>query len=127
MVAQEVAWFKKYRDILESDIIHGRRPDATSLDWSLHVNPQLATPGMLVVFNPTSKGLSEKLKVPMHYTGLSHEAVVYDARAESGQEPDRKALPISVNEILELDVVVPAYSMRSFAFAGVAGGEPGGK
>jgi hypothetical protein len=81
----------------------------------------------LVVFNPTSKELGEKLKVPMHYTGLSGKAVVSDARAGYGRELDRKTLPIGVNEILEIDVVVPAYSMRAFAFEGVAGGEPGGK
>lgn len=127
MVAQEVAWFKKYRDILESDIVHGRRPDAANLDWSLHVNPQLETPGMLVVFNPTANGLSEKLKVPMHYSGLRQQAVMYDARAGSGQGSDRKTLPISDKEDLELEVVVPAYSMRAFAFERVAGVEPDGR
>jgi len=116
MVAQEVAWFKRHRDILESDIIHGRRPDATNLDWSLHVNPQLETPGLLVVFNPTSKVLSEKLKVPMHYTGLNQKAIVYDSRAQTDQDLDKRTLPISAKEILELEVVVPAYSMKSFAF-----------
>jgi hypothetical protein len=93
----------------------------------LHVNPQLATPGMLVVFNPTSKELGEKLKVPMHYTGLSGKAVVSDARADSDQGLDRKALPIGDRETLELEVAVPAYSMRAFAFERVAGGEPSGK
>jgi hypothetical protein len=36
-------------------------------------------------------------------------------------------LPISDRETLELEVAVPAYSMRAFAFEGVAGDEPGGK
>ena len=63
----------------------------------------------------------------MHYTGIRQQAVVYDARAESDQESDRKALPICDRETLELEVVVPAYSMRAFAFERVAGAEPAGK
>jgi hypothetical protein len=110
-----VAWYKRYRDILESDIVHGRRPDAASLDWCLHVNPQLATPGMLVVFNPTSQALNEVLRVPMHYTGLQNQAIVYDTREESDPANTRQLRAISPQEILELSVTVPAYSMKSFA------------
>ena len=115
MLGNEVAWYKKYRGILESDIIHGRRPDATSLDWCIHVNPQLATPGMLVVFNPTPEPLSEVLKVPMHYTGLKDQALVYDAREESDPASVKQTLAISPQEILELNVTVPPYSMKAFA------------
>jgi hypothetical protein len=52
---------------------------------------------------------------------------VSDARADSDQGLDRKALPIGDRETLELEVAVPAYSMRAFAFERVAGGEPSGK
>jgi hypothetical protein len=116
MVKQEVAWYKRYRDILESDIIHGRRPDAVRLDWCLHVNPQLKTQGLLVVFNPTSKPLSETLKVPMHYTGLSGRAKLSDTRDSSDQVLDTQVLSISPQEILELPITVAPYSMRAVAF-----------
>jgi hypothetical protein len=114
MVAGEVAWYKRYRDILESDIIHGRRADASQLDWCLHVNPQLETPGMLVVFNPTSKPLRETIKVPMHYTGLQDKAIVFDSRQEGQGGFERQTMHIDALEKIDLDITVPAYSMRSY-------------
>ena len=59
MVQAEVAWYKAHRDILESDLIHGRRADARDLDWMLHVNPQLQEKGLLVVVL-TPNGPAEK-------------------------------------------------------------------
>lgn len=115
MVASEVAWYKRYRDILESDIIHGRRADAAQLDWCLHANPQLDTPGLLVVFNPTSKPLSETIKVPMHYTGLRDKAMVYDSRHEGQGAPARQTINIDAQEKLQLQVTVPAYALRAYA------------
>jgi hypothetical protein len=100
---------------LESDLIHGRRPDASGLDWCLHVNPQLTTQGMLVVYNPTSGQLRERLKVPMHYTGLRERADVRPTNPDTTLMDDlARAMPISPLEILELEVNVPAYSMRSY-------------
>jgi hypothetical protein len=121
MVKQQVRWYKQHRDILESDLIHGRRPDASGLDWCLHVNPQLTTQGMLVVYNPTSGQLRERLKVPMHYTGLRERADVRPTRADSPlddetQDDETKTMLISPQEILEIEVLVPAYSMRSYTF-----------
>jgi hypothetical protein len=52
MVKVWVSWYKAHRDILESDLIHGRRADARDVDWMLHVNPTLKERGLLVVFNP---------------------------------------------------------------------------
>lgn len=115
MVKSEVAWYKKYRDILESDIIHGRRPDAVQLDWYLHANPGLQTQGMLVVFNPTDAPLKETLRVPTHYTGLREQARVQETRGQGPAGADWVQLPISPKEILEIEVVVPPFSMRSFA------------
>ena len=58
LVKQKVAWFKKHRAILESDVVHGRRPDGRNLDWMLHVNPGLDECGMLVVYQ--SNGQSDQ-------------------------------------------------------------------
>ena len=74
MVRGQVDWYKQYRDILESDIVHGRRANGRNLDWSLHVNPQLKHRGMLVVFNPhTNTALREELLVNVYYTGLKDQ------------------------------------------------------
>ncbi len=74
MVAQQVAWFKQYRDILESDVIHGRRADGRDVDWLLHVNPRLKQKGMLIVHNPLSEPVERTLDVNLYYTGLEDTA-----------------------------------------------------
>ena len=43
MVSKWVTWFKQYRKILNSDIVHVRRPDLVGLDAMLHVNSSEST------------------------------------------------------------------------------------
>jgi hypothetical protein len=76
MVKRWVDWYKQYRDILESDLIHGRRADGRDLDWMLHVNPRLKHKGMIVVFNPTNDPVERTLPVNLYYTGLTETAQV---------------------------------------------------
>ena len=42
----------------------------------LHVNPKLATRGMLVVFNPLSEPVRRTIRVPLYYTGLTGTATI---------------------------------------------------
>ncbi|MEQ8766530.1 MAG: alpha-galactosidase [Planctomycetota bacterium] len=100
-VASRVAWFKRYRDILESDGIHGRRADGRDLDWMLHVNPKLARKGMLIVFNPLEREVTKKLRIDVHYTGLRDRVSV--SREDAGAE----VLPIASDETVALEVTVP--------------------
>jgi len=79
MVKRWVDWFKAHRDILEGDLIHGRRADARDLDWMLHVNPRLKEKGMLVVFNPLNHLVKQTLRVNLYYTGLATKAKVRDS------------------------------------------------
>ena len=60
MVQRVVKWFKKYRAILESDIIHIRRADGRDLDYMMHVNPELKEKGFLLVFNPTDNVIKKE-------------------------------------------------------------------
>ncbi|MFG0252569.1 MAG: hypothetical protein ACF8NJ_06820, partial [Phycisphaerales bacterium JB038] len=76
LVAHWVDWYKTYRDILESDLIHGRRADGRDLDWMLHVNPGLPTKGMLVVFNPLDAPVEREITIDLYYTGLTDSAVI---------------------------------------------------
>lgn len=76
MVKKWVDWFKDYRDILESDVIHGRRADGRDLDWMLHVNPDLDHKGMLVVFNPLNRMVEKTLHLNLYYTGLINKAMI---------------------------------------------------
>lgn len=105
LVKQKVAWFKKYRDILESDVIHGRRPDGRKLDWMLHVNPELDDCGMLVVYNPTDQALSERLKVNVYYTGLQETAIVMSSEGKSSQ------VDVQRDYTIDLEVDVPPNGM----------------
>ncbi|MES2996094.1 MAG: hypothetical protein V4733_04715 [Verrucomicrobiota bacterium] len=70
MVKKNVDWFKKYRDILEGDVLHLRRANGRTLDGMLHVKPGGKIPAMLCVFNPTTEELTETWDVPLHYAGL---------------------------------------------------------
>ena len=64
-------WFKERRAILESDVIHGRRPDGRDVDWLLHVNPALPTKALLVAHNPLAQPVRRTLDVDFTYAGLS--------------------------------------------------------
>ena len=76
-------WFKQYRDILESDVVHGRRADGRDLDWMLHVNPTLKQKGLLVVFNPLEEPVKKTIRVNLYYTGLTDKAEVRDREGET--------------------------------------------
>lgn len=102
MVRSRVQWFKRYRAILESDLVHGRRADGRDLDWMLHVNPQLDDKGMLVVFNPLDQTLEREIEVDLYYTGVHRTARVID--------PDgvTKEHPVDRDYRVKLPVTVPA-------------------
>ncbi|XAM00338.1 hypothetical protein OT109_02905 [Phycisphaeraceae bacterium D3-23] len=80
MVKGVVDWFNNYRDILESDFVHGRRADGRDLDWVLHVNPGLDEKGMLCVYNPLDHDVTKKLRVNLYYTGLADTAHISAGR-----------------------------------------------
>ncbi|MDX1741077.1 MAG: hypothetical protein R3178_07280, partial [Rhodothermales bacterium] len=108
MVSNWVSWFKDHRDILESDVIHGRRADGRDIDWMLHVNPDLEEKGMLVVFNPLGHNVERTLKVPLYYTGLDTVATF----RKEGSAPITKQL--ARDYTVDLTVAVPAEGMTWF-------------
>jgi hypothetical protein len=75
-VIKVINWYKKYRDILNSDIIHLRRADGRDWDGWLHVNPSLKQKGLLMVFNPLKEKITRTIKMPLYYTGLMETATV---------------------------------------------------
>jgi hypothetical protein len=83
LVKKWVDFYKEYRDILDSDIIHLRRPDGRDLDFILHVNPQLKIKGMAIVYNPLEQAVKKQLKLPLYYTGLSKTARIREQRGKS--------------------------------------------
>jgi hypothetical protein len=105
-VKEWVDWFKVYRDILESDLIHGRRADGRDLDWMLHVNPRLGDRGMLVVYNPLKTTRRKLLRVPLYYTGLGEQARIQE-RGGAGVVHD-----LDRGYFVDLEVEVPPRGMN---------------
>jgi len=82
VVKRWVDFYKKHRDILDSDLIHVRRADGRDIDCLLHVNPRLKEKGLAVVYNPLDRPVKQTLKLPLYYTGLTDKATI---RRESNE------------------------------------------
>jgi hypothetical protein len=69
MVATVISWYKKYRSILNADIIQLRRADGRDWDGWLHVDPALPQKGLMMLFNPTNQPITRTISLPLYYTG----------------------------------------------------------
>ncbi|MEI6679005.1 MAG: hypothetical protein WCL21_10390 [Mariniphaga sp.] len=76
VVKKWVDFYKEHRKILDSDIIHLRRPDGRDWDGFLHVNPTAKEKGLLMLYNPLSEKITRTLEIPVYYTGLTNSANV---------------------------------------------------
>lgn len=74
LVKEVIGWYKEYRDILNSDIIHLRRPDGRNWDGILHVNPSLKVKGLAMLYNPLNEEITRIINLPLYYTGLTKTA-----------------------------------------------------
>ncbi|MFN7339650.1 MAG: hypothetical protein ACK5VI_01030 [Opitutia bacterium] len=103
MVRETVAWYKRHRAILESDLVHLRRADGVDWDGAVHVNPKLPERAMLVAFNPTAKPMTREILVPLHYAGLSETCV-----AQLGEDGPRQTLRLDAQRRARVQVTLPA-------------------
>ncbi len=69
-VQSVIGWYKKYRSILNADIIQLRRADGRDWDGWLHVDPALPQKGLMMLFNPTNETITRTIQLPLYYTGL---------------------------------------------------------
>lgn len=76
VVKETVDWYKKYRDILNADIIHLRRADGRDWDGIMHVNPNLGEKGFVLLYNPLKEAILRTIKLPLYYTGLTDKAMI---------------------------------------------------
>lgn len=76
IVKKWVDFYKEHRKILDSDIIHLRRPDGRDWDGFLHVNPTGKEKGLLMIYNPLNEKITRSLDIPVYYTGLTNSANV---------------------------------------------------
>jgi len=105
MVKKWVAFYKAHRGILESDIIHIRRPDGRDYDAILHVNPALSEKGMAVIHNPLDVPITRTIPLPLYYTGLTTTALV---RVDGGAA---HRVQIARDYTAEFRLTIPAGGM----------------
>lgn len=76
LVTKVISWYKKYRTILNSQIIHLRRPDGRDWDGILHVDPSGKQKGLAMLYNPDDHVMTRKINLPLYYTGLTKKAMI---------------------------------------------------
>lgn len=76
VVARWVSFYKEYRELLDADVIHVRRPDARDVDCLLHVLPRGQQRGLALVCNPLDEHVQRSLRLPLYYTGIQQVAHV---------------------------------------------------
>lgn len=110
VVIDVISWYKKYRDILNSDIIHLRRADGRDWDGILHVNPSLQQKGLLMLYNPTHSEITRTIQVPLYYTGLETTARIRE------KEGAPKTYTLNRNYEVTMTVKIPADSYSWWVF-----------
>ncbi|OYY15730.1 MAG: alpha-galactosidase, partial [Sphingobacteriia bacterium 35-40-8] len=106
MVASVIDWYKQYRNILNSDIIHLRRPDGRDWDGILHVNPKLSQKGLMLLYNPLNEPITRSIKVPLYYTGLNNQVNV----SEQGKHKQTKTLNRAYEISLTFQIPAKGYT-----------------
>ena len=97
-----ISWYKQYREILNSDIIHLRKCDARDWDGMLHVNPDLKEKGLAIFYNPLSEPITRTINLPLYYTGLTKTARIRE------QEGKTKKYRLNRDYSVDLTVEIPA-------------------
>jgi hypothetical protein len=110
VVQAAVNWYRNYRLILNSDIIHLRRPDGQDWDGILHVNPALREKGLAMLYNPLKTNILRRITLPLYYTGLTDTAQVRlgSSAASSSLESLPKAYQLNREYEIEVEVEIPA-------------------
>lgn len=109
-VTEIIRWYKKYRTILNSDLIHLRRPDAKDWDGLMHVNPQGKEKGLALFFNPLDHEITRSIKIPLYYTGIKGKALVRE------QEGKKRRYRTDENDCITLEVTIPANGHTWYVF-----------
>ena len=106
MVAGWVRWFKRYRALLESDVIHLRRADGRQVDGILHANPRLPEKGLACLWNPGETPRRETVWLPLQYTGLRDAARV---RVGEGRS---RVVRADSSQCVSIVLEIPARGMQ---------------
>lgn len=104
VVKKVIDWYKMHRDILNSDIIHLKRPSGKDWDGFMHVNPNLKEKGLMMVFNPTDTELVRNIELPLYYTGIRDKTTVKDMNGVT------KTYKLTRDYKVKVPVIIPANS-----------------
>ena len=85
VVSKTIDWYKKYRNILNADIVQLRRADGRDWDGWMHVSPFTGQKGFMMLFNPTKEVMTKTIKLPLYYTGLTQKVKVTDSNGRANQ------------------------------------------
>lgn len=105
-VKEVIDWYKRYRDILNSEVIHLRRPDGKDWDGIMHVASGKKEKGFVMVYNPTDQPMERTVKLPLYYTGLTTEAIV----KEQGKEGILHTLSRDYTILLKIRIPAKGYN-----------------
>ena len=111
-VLKWTSFFKGHRSTLTQPIVHLRRADGQGWDGFLHVNPFMLGQnngngrdvGIAMFFNPTDGPITEKIALPLYYTGLTLDASI----TLEGGHPQEVRLERDYSVLI--DVTIPPKS-----------------
>ena len=107
-VIQMVQWYKRYRDILNADIIHLRRADGRDWDGIMHADPLQRNRGFLLLYNPLQEAITRTISVPLYYTGLTKSAMIRE------KEGVTRRYLLDENKVMRLTFSLPAGGYTYF-------------
>lgn len=108
VVSNTITWYKKYRDILNADIIHLRRADGRDWDGIMHVNPQGKTKALIMLYNPLKEKITRTIKLPLYYSGITNTAMIRE------KESAAKSYKLNRDYEVALTFTIPAESYTWF-------------
>lgn len=103
LVKRWVDFYKRYRSVLDGDLIHLRRADGRDWDGWLHVDPGQPLCGLAMIYNPLDREIVRTIRLPLYYTGLSQTA-----RVRIGEQGRAVSLELARDYGVEIEVTVPA-------------------
>jgi hypothetical protein len=101
LVEKTISWYKKYREILNSDMVQLRRADGRDWDGFIHVNPHLKEKGFAMLYNPTKVKINRMILLPLYYTGLTATATLKDKNGFVKKYMLNRNYEIEVNVTIE--------------------------
>ncbi|MCJ7465831.1 MAG: alpha-galactosidase [Maribacter sp.] len=106
LVQAQIDHYKKYRAILNSNLIHLRRPNGRSWDGFMHVNPDLQEKAFIMLFNPTENEIKERIKIPLYYTGLTNDIMI----SEKDENIKKQKLNRKFETYIEVKIPAKGYT-----------------